>query len=161
MGPKIDQKSMPRCLPMLRSFFDGFDRFWDPTSIPRRPIGASGLDYFWVFRFPCNIDFGLHFGANLASFSLPKSKKNTPKMEVQDASIFGINFGIDFGAIWAPSWGPSWGQVGVFWPTRRTQDPPRKPIKVMQMRKRAQDPSQTPPGPLWTSILGPRTSIFH
>ena len=67
----------------------------------------------------------LHFGAKLA----PKIQKKSPKMPIQDASIFCLHFGIDFYAIWVPSWDPSCGHVGLLWPTKRTQDPPKNKKK--------------------------------
>ena len=58
---------------------------------------------------------------------------------IQDASIFCLHFGVDFYAIWAPSWDPSCGHVGLLWPTKRTQDPPKKQNKRSWASWRSQD----------------------
>ena len=75
------------------------------------------------------------FWSQVGSQNLKKSLN----MPIQDASIFCLHFGIDFYAIWAPSWDPSCGHVGLLWPTKRTQDPPKKQNKRSWASWRSQD----------------------
>ena len=96
---KIDQKSMPRCLPMFISFFD---RFLLPTWTPWTQFGASGLAFSWFFRFRGNIDLGSDFGANMPPFFLQKSTKILPKIDPKMHHFFDRflhRFFFDFGSI--------------------------------------------------------------
>ena len=108
---------------------------------------------------PLNIELGKYvlfefspFSVNLNNnaFSMPNlppfwnhvgspNLKKSLNMPSQDASIFCLHFGIDFYAIWAPSWDPSCGHVGLLWPTKRTQDPPKKQNKRSWASGRSQD----------------------
>ena len=80
---KIDQTSVPRCLPMLTSFFRStFDRFLLPTWTPRIPkIFKMFFLFIYLFDFRClpdKIHIGLQLGANTAPFWFPKSSKTLP-----------------------------------------------------------------------------------
>ena len=50
-----------------------FDRFWLPTWALRTQFGISGLTFSWLFRFSGHIVCEFDIGANLASFSDPKT----------------------------------------------------------------------------------------
>ena len=130
---KIVKKTMPRCLPMLRSLFHRFlmdlcSNFRPPESKNyENSIGRIVLVGFSPFSVKLNNNaFSMPNLPPLWSQVGSQNLKTSPNMPIQDASIFCLHVGIDFYAIWAPSWDPSCGHVGLLWPAKRTQDPPKK-----------------------------------
>ena len=108
---------MPRCLPMLTSFFYCFLMgFCSQLRLPE-PHGSSPRcsesTIYQKFVFRKSYRFFIDFGTNMLSFSLRKSTKIDLKMIVK-----GINFLIDscsdFLLILARFWKPTWRHVGNF-----------------------------------------------
>ena len=107
---KIHEKSMPRCLPILTSFFDRF--LIDFCSQLRPPEPSKSLffpkeipGFFKKSAFEVGIDFWCHFGANLVPTWLPKSfkiyEKSRPRC-LRMLTCFFDQFLIDF----APNFDP-------------------------------------------------------
>ena len=113
---KIDEKSMPRCLPMLTSFFDRFlidfySQLQPPESQKSNPR-CSESTIFQKIAFRNWHRFLIDFGANLAPFCLPKIHQNRCKNRSQDASnfwsIFASIFFFPFSSNLGPKLGPCW-----------------------------------------------------
>ena len=85
---KIAQKSMPRCLPMLTSFFDRFlIDFYSQLRPPEPTKSLKSLQFYNIFLFSSHfkirsilgtlrVPSWLHFPPQLASKNPPKSTKN-------------------------------------------------------------------------------------
>ena len=145
---------MPGGLPKLRPIFDRFLIDFHSqlrTPEPRKSSPHySGSTIFQKLLFEVNMQFGPQFGANLASFSFPKST-NIPPKSVPRCMIFLIDFCIDVYSILAPFWGPSWGHVGRQDAPKTPQDaagtrpgnpgkPPRRPKRPQEAPRGLQDP---------------------
>ena len=118
---KIHEKSMPRCLPIMTSFFDRFlidfcSQLGPPNPENSRPHSCEST-IFLKSHFDVHMDFGFDFGANLAPFWLPKSSKILPKIDPKMHQFFDrfwhrffYRFLIDFG-----------GQLGAMLATRSSK----------------------------------------
>lgn len=141
LGPKIDENErkfdaqMPSYVEV--GFWIIFHRFLDSSCIPRRPIGASGLNYFCFLWFSCCLDLGYVFGVNLASFFLQKSIKIEQNTDSKRHSKFvssWTSFLIEFSSFWLHV-GPQVGaKLGPFGP----QDAPK--IQPKSVRNRSWEP---------------------
>ena len=82
---KIKEKWVPRCLPMLTSFFDrfllGFCSQLRPPEPQKSSPRCSESTIFQKIAFRTWHRFLIDFGANLAPFCLPKSTKILPKID--------------------------------------------------------------------------------
>ena len=115
---KIDQKSMPRCIPMLTSFLDRFLlAFYSQIATPEPKESSPRCRESTIYQkigFRNWHRFLIDFGANLARFGIPKFSKIPPKSIPRYINFlidFGIDLGIDF---FYPFWKPTWDQVGHF-----------------------------------------------
>ena len=83
---KIDQKSMPRCLPILVSFFDhflmGFCSQLRPPEPQKSSPRCSESTIFQKNAFRNLHRFFIDFGTNMPPFSLQKSTKIAPKIDL-------------------------------------------------------------------------------
>ena len=112
---KIDEKSMPRCLPMLTSFFDRF--FIDFCSQLGPPEPPKSLKLYWFYKhfWLCGI---FNIRSNFDPILVPtwlQFCQNPPKpfqKTIPRCIKSLIDFCIDFFSILAPSRDPSWGHVG-------------------------------------------------
>ena len=82
---KIDEKSMPRCLPMLTSFFDrflmGFCSQLRPPEPQKSSPRCSESTIFQKIAIRILHRFSIDVGANMPPFSLQKSIKILPKID--------------------------------------------------------------------------------
>ena len=106
---------MPRCLPMLTSFFDRFWMGFCSQLRPPEPHGSSPRcsesTIFQKIAFRNWHRFLIDFGANLAPFCLPKSTKILSKIDPKMQQFFDRflhRFFIDFWSILEPNLGPCW-----------------------------------------------------
>ena len=111
------ETSMPRCLPMLTSFFDRFFKGFGFQLRPPKPQNSLKFCRFYitfallgVFKIrsifdPILVPTCFHFRTKNPLKSAKKSiTRGIKKM---------IDFWIDLFVILAPSWEPSWGHVGT------------------------------------------------
>ena len=108
---------MPRCLPMLTSFFDRFLMGFCSQLRPPEPHGSSPRcsesTIYQKIAFRNLYRFFIDFGANMPPFSLQKSTKIASKIYLGRHN-FVIDFGVDFLLILARFWKPTWRHVGNF-----------------------------------------------
>ena len=111
----INEKSMPRCLPIMISFFDRFlVDFCSQLGPPNQENSSPHCSESTIFlksHFDVHMDFGFDFGANLAPFWLPKSSKILPKIDPKMHQIFDRfwhRFFIDFCSILEANLEPCW-----------------------------------------------------
>ena len=114
---KIHEKSMPRCLPIMTSFFDRFlidfcSQLGPPNPENSRPHSCEST-IFLKSHFDVHMDFWFDFGANRFDFGSRNPPKSYQKSIPRCIKIL-IDFCIDFLSILAPTWDPSWGHVGNF-----------------------------------------------
>ena len=141
---KIDEKSMPSCLPILTSFFDRFLIDFGSQLGPPEPKKSSPhcreSTIFQKIAFRNWHRFLIDLGANLPPFSFPKSTKIPSKIDFQSHRIFNRfshQFLHRFGSNLGPSWAPSWSHLGfenrpraaqnAFQDAFGSQNPPRPP----------------------------------
>ena len=107
---------MPRCLPMLTSFFDRFLMGFCSQLRPPEPHGSSPRcsesTIYQKFAFHILHRFFIDFGANMPPFSFQKSTKIDSKSSLEGI-IFLIDFCIDFLSLWARFGNPIWNQKGA------------------------------------------------
>ena len=115
LAPKIHQKSMPRRLPMLTSFFDRFLMGFCSQLRPPEPHGSSPRcsesTIYQKFVFRNSYRFFIDFGTNMLSFSLRKSTKIDLKIDRERHQFFYRflhRFVIDFGSILEAHLAPCW-----------------------------------------------------
>ena len=106
---------MPRCLPMLASFFDrflmGFCSQLRPPEPQKSSPRYSESTIFQKIAIRKLHGIFIDFGANMPPFSLQKSTKIAPKIDL-GRHHFLIDFCTDFLSILARFWKPTWGHVG-------------------------------------------------
>ena len=112
---KIIPKSMPRCLPMLTSFFDrfliDFNSQLRSSESQKSSPRCSESTIFQKIAFRNWHRFLIDFGANLAPFCLPKSSKILPKIDPKMHQIFDRflhRFFVHFSSNLGPKLGPCW-----------------------------------------------------
>ena len=106
---------MPRCLPIMTSFFDRFlidfcSQLGPPNPENSRPH-CSESTIFLKSHFDVHMGFWFDFGANLAPFSLPKSFKLILKIDPKRHNFFdrfSHRFFIDFCSLLGANLGPCW-----------------------------------------------------
>ena len=112
---KIHEKSMPRCLPIMTSFFDRFlidfcSQLGPPNPENSRPHSCEST-IFLKSHFDVHMDFWLDFGPNLAPFCPPKSnkilQKSDPKSH-QNFDRFLLRFFFDSGSVLGTKLEPCW-----------------------------------------------------
>ena len=119
---KIDQKSMPRCLPMLNSFFDRFLIDFCFQLGPPEPKKSSPhcreSTIFQKIAFRNWHRFLIDLGANLPPFSLPKFTNIPSKIDFKRHRFFNRflhrSF-LDFGSILEANFGPCWPHFPSKW----------------------------------------------
>ena len=107
---------MPRCLPIMTSFFDRFlidfcSQLGLPNPEKSRPHSCEST-IFLKSHFDVHMDFWLDFGANLAPRWLPKSSQKSIPRGID----FLIDFCIDFLFILSSNLGPN---LAPCWPLFR------------------------------------------
>ena len=119
---KIHQKSMPRCLPMLTSFFDRFLLGFCCQLRPPEPHGSSPRcsesTIFQKIAFRNLYRFFIDFGANMLPFSLQKSTTITSKIDLGRHHLFDRflhRFFIDFCSILEANLAPCWPRFPPRW----------------------------------------------
>ena len=119
---KIDQKSMPRCLPMLTSFFDrfliDFGSQLGPPNLEKSSPRCRESTIFQKIAFRNRHRFLIDFGANMAPFWFPKSSKILPKIDPKMHQIFDRfwhRFFIDFCSFLEANLGPCWPHFRPKW----------------------------------------------
>ena len=119
---KIHEKSMPRCLPIMTSFFDRFlFDFCSQLGLPNQENSSPHCSESTIFlksHFDVHMDFWFDFGANLAPFWLPKSSKILPKIDPKRHQIFDRflhRFFLHFGSLLGPKLGPCWPHFPQKW----------------------------------------------
>ena len=152
---------MPRCLPILTSFFDRY--LIDSCSQlgPPEPYFSSHrcrestIQQKIVFR--NRHRFLIDFGANLRPFFLPKSTKIVLKTDLERHRFFDRflhRFFLHFGSILGPMLGPCWLLFRYKTPSRRLQDGPRCLQRRFGSPKTAREASKPAPEPsrprFWT-----------
>ena len=128
---KIAQKSMPRCLPMLNSFFDRFLIDFCSQLGPPEPKKSSPRcresTIFQKIAFRKWHRFLIDLGANMAPFWLPKSSQILPKIDPKMHQIFDRflhRFFLHFGSILGPKLGPRWPHFPLTWGNAVGRRPP-------------------------------------
>ena len=112
---KLDEKSMPRCLCMLTSFFDRclidfYSQLRTPESQKSSPR-CSESTIFQKIAFRNWHRFLIDLGASLASFCFPKSTKILPKVDPKMNQIFDRfldRFCLHFSSNLGPNLEPCW-----------------------------------------------------
>ena len=106
---------MPRCLPMLTSFFDRFLMGFCSQLRPPEPHGSSPRcsesTIYQKIAFRNSYWFFIDFGTNMLSFSLRKSTKIDLKIDRERHQFFNRflhRFFIDFGSILEAHLAPCW-----------------------------------------------------
>ena len=106
---------MPRCLPMLTSFFDRFlIDFYSQLRPPESQKSSPRCSESTIFQKIALRNwhrFLIDFGANLAPFCLPKSSKILPKIDPKMHQIFDRflhRFFVHFSSNLGPKLGPCW-----------------------------------------------------
>ena len=119
---KIDEKSMPSCLPILTSFFDRFLIDVGSQLGPPEPKKSSPhcreSTIFQKIAFRNWHRFLIDLGANLPPFSFPKSTKIPSKIDFKRHRFFDRflhRFFIDFGSILEANLGPCWPHFPPKW----------------------------------------------
>ena len=110
---------MPRCLPMLTSFFDRFlvdyGTLLAPPESQKSSPRCSGSTIFQKIVIRSYVRFWFHLGANLRPFSLPKWMNILSKIDFKRHRFFDRfwhRFLIDFRSILGANLGPNWRQEG-------------------------------------------------
>ena len=106
---------MPRCLPMLTSFFDRFligfcFQLWPPEPHGSSPRCSESTIYQKI-AFRILHRFFIDFGANMPPFSLQKSTKIASNIDLGRHHFFDRfwhRFFIDFCSIWEANLAPCW-----------------------------------------------------
>ena len=119
---KINQKSMPRRLPMLTSFFDRFLMGFCSQLRPPEPHGSSPRcsesTIYQKIAF-CNLyRFFIDLGANMLPFSLQKSTKIASNIDLGRHHFFNRflhRFFIDFCSILDANLAPCWPHFPSKW----------------------------------------------
>ena len=177
---------MPRCLPIMTSFFDRFlidfcSQLGPPNPENSRPHSCEST-IFLKSHFDVHMDFWLDSGANLPPFYPPKStkilQKSDPKSH-QNFDRFLLRFFLDSGSVLGTKLEPCWPPFSSQDAPRRpkdghktpqdapktAKDTPRRPKTPPRRPQGAQNPPQTtilegfgPSGPRFWTL---QTSIFH
>ena len=113
---------MPRCLPMLTSFFDRFLMGFCSQLRPPEPHGSSPRcsesTIYQKIAFRILHRFFIDFGANMPPFSLQKSTKIASKIDLGRHQFFDRflhRFFIDFCSIWEANLAPCWRHFRSKW----------------------------------------------
>ena len=119
---KIDEKSMPSCLPILTSFFDRFLIDVGSQLGPPEPKKSSPhcreSTIFQKIAFRNWHRFLIDLGANLPPFSFPKSTKILSKIDFKRHLFFDRflhRIFLDLGSIWEANLGPCWPHFPQKW----------------------------------------------
>ena len=153
---KIHEKSMPRCLPKMTSFFDRFlIDFWSQFGPPEP---QKSLKFYWFFN--VFLIFGvLNIRSILGSiwvptwlhFCTPNPSKPSPKSIPRAIKIL-IDFCFDFSPCWLRVGSQLGAMLGTFFepkhpkmPPERPQDVPGHPQDTQRHPKTAQSAPKTPP----------------
>ena len=156
---------MPRCLPMLTSFFnwfliDFYSQLRPPESQESSPR-CSESTIFQKIVFRTWHRFLIDCGANLASFSVPKSIKIVPKIDFKMHQIFDWflhRFFDHFSSILGPKLGPQDDPKTAQDAPKIAQKPqehPKSKLNRFFVRPREGTPSHSPMG------YPPLASIFN
>ena len=150
---KIHEKSMPRYLPKITSFFD---RFLVPTSTPRTfkiivfPIEKQG--FFLNIAFRSWDRFLMRFWCQLGSILPSQIHQNPSKIRPQEPSKFWSIFASIFSRFWLRFGDQVGAMLATFFeprrpktPQGRPQDAPRRTQDTQRHPKTPQDPPKTPP----------------
>ena len=149
---KIHEKSMPRYLPIMTSFFDRFlIEFWPQLRPPEPSKSLFFLGKNKVFSKQRLSKLGSIFDAILVPtwlhFAFPNQPKSFKNPTPRAIKIL-IDLCFDFFSILAPFWGPSWSHVGHLFPAKTAQDAPRtatrRPKTPPRHPKTPQDASRHP-----------------
>ena len=113
---------MPRCLPMLTSFFDrfliDFGSQLGPPNLEKSSPRCRESTIFQKIAFRNRHRFLIDFGANMAPFWLPKSSKILPKIDPKRHQFFDRflhRFFIDFCSFLEANLGPCWPHFRSKW----------------------------------------------
>ena len=128
---KIHEKSMPRCHPIMTSFFDRFlidfcSQLGPPNPENSRPHSCEST-IFLKSHFDVHMVFCFDFDPNLAPFYLPKStkilQKSDPKSH-QNLDRFLLRFFLDSGSVLGSKLEPCWPHFPQKWGDAVVRRPP-------------------------------------
>ena len=133
---------MPRCLPMLTSFFDRFLMGFCSQLRPPEPHGSSPRcsesTIYQKIAFRILHRFFIDFGANMVPFSFQKSTNIASKIDLGRHQFFDRflhRFFIDFCSIWEANLAPCW-------PPKSPRSHPKRLPRRAWERESVQTPSR-------------------